>query len=210
VFENLVEDLRSRGVQLETFDEAIFGPGTSTRGEYMNVTQPTTDLDARFSSQGATAKPWSDAEAELERAEVFWISTVRPDGHPHVTPLISVWRDDALYFCTGPDKRKAKNLARNPHCILTTGCNALGEGLDVVVEGDAVRVTDHAKLRRIADAYVTKYGSDWRFGVSDGAFVHEGAHEGPVALVYEVAPTTAFGFGKGKEFSQTRWRFRPD
>jgi uncharacterized pyridoxamine 5'-phosphate oxidase family protein len=154
------------------------------------------------------ATPWSDAESQLARAEVFWVSTVRPDGRPHVTPLISVWLDGALYFCTGPDERKAKNLAQNPHCILTTGCNGLGEGLDVVVEGDAVRVTDDAKLRSIADAYVSKYGSDWRFGVGDGAFIHEGAHEGSVALVYEVAPTTAFGFGKGEEFSQTRWRFQ--
>src|SRR4051794_14352211 len=175
----------------------------------MTDTKPPAELDARFSSEGATATDWAEGQRRLEESQVFWVSTVRPDGRPHVTPLISVWLDGALYFCTGPDERKAKNLAQNPHCILTTGCNALGEGLDVVVEGDAVRVTDDAKLRRIADAYVSKYGRDWRFGVSDGAFVHEGAHEGSVALVYEVAPAMAFGFGKGEEFSQTRWRFQP-
>jgi hypothetical protein len=27
------------------------------------------------------------------------------------------------------------------------------------------------------------------------------------ALVYRVAPTAVFAFGKGKQFSQTRWRF---
>ena len=134
-------------------------------------------------------------------------STVRPDGRPHVTPLISVWFDGALYFCTGPDERKAKNLAENSHCILTTGCNPLDDGFDIVVEGDAEQVTYEARLHRLADAYVSKYGSDWRFGVRDGAFVHQGAHEGSVALVYEVAPRTAFGFAKGEEFSQTRWRF---
>ena len=32
--------------------------------------------------------------------------------------------------------------------------------------------------------------------------------EGGTALVFEVAPTTAFGFGKGEVFSQTRWRFQ--
>jgi nitroimidazol reductase NimA-like FMN-containing flavoprotein (pyridoxamine 5'-phosphate oxidase superfamily) len=173
----------------------------------MNAGQPLGELDSRFSSPGAGAKGWSEAEGRLQDSEVFWISTVRPDGRPHVTPLISVWLDGALYFCTGADERKAKNIAQNPHCILTTGCNALGEGLDVVVEGDAVQVGDDAKLRRIAEAYVSKYGDDWRFEVRDGAFVHAGAHEGSVALVYEVAPVTAFGFGKGEEFSQTRWRF---
>ena len=141
---------------------------------------------------------------------MFWISTVRPDGRPHVTPLISVWIDESLFFCTGPEERKAKNLAHNPHVILTTGSNAIDGGLDVVVEGDAVRVSDDGKLRRVADAYVSKYGSDWRFGVRDGAFVHDAPHEDSVALVYEVAPQTAFGFRKGDEFSQTRWRFQHD
>jgi len=75
-------------------------------------------------------------------------------------------------------------------------------GLDLVVEGDAAKMSDDAKLRRIADAYESKYGSDWHFAVRDGAFYGEGGE----ALVYEVAPSTAFGFGKG-EFSQTRWRF---
>jgi len=37
-----------------------------------------------------------------------------------------------LYFCTGPHERKARNLGQNPHCVLTTGCNTLKEGLDVV------------------------------------------------------------------------------
>ena len=45
---------------------------------------------------------------------MYWLSTVRPDGRPHVTPLMSVWLEGALYFCTGPDERKAKNLVRNP------------------------------------------------------------------------------------------------
>src|SRR5438067_6510946 len=110
------------------------------------------ELDARFSSDAATPTAWPAARRRLEDAELYWLSTVRPDGRPHVTPLIAVWLDDALYFCTGPSERKAKNLARNPHCILTTGSNALDEGLDLVVEGDAVQVSDDGNLRRIADA----------------------------------------------------------
>jgi hypothetical protein len=37
----------------------------------------------------------------------------------------------------------------------------------------------------------------------DGAFLN---NVGGEALVYEVAPVQAFGFGKGA-YSQTRWRF---
>jgi hypothetical protein len=165
--------------------------------------EPVTELDPRFSSPDATATPWATGREALERAEVYWLSTVRPDGRPHVTPLIAVWLDGALHFCTGPTERKAKNLTDNPRVVLTTGGNALGEGLDLVVEGDAVRVTDEARLQRLAAAYEAKYGSDWHFEVRDGAFHGEGGE----APVYEVAPTTAFGFGKGERYSQTRWRF---
>jgi nitroimidazol reductase NimA-like FMN-containing flavoprotein (pyridoxamine 5'-phosphate oxidase superfamily) len=171
----------------------------------MTNNKPVTELDTRYSDEHATPTAWAEAIAHLEQAEIFWLSTVRPDGRPHVTPLLSVWLDGALYFCTGASERKAKNLAHNAYCVLTTGRNSLKEeGLDVVVEGDAVRVTDEARLQRIADLYESKYGSDWHFDVRDGAF---NGQEGNIALVFEVAPTTAFGFGKGTAPSQTRWRF---
>src|SRR2546421_10189817 len=99
--------------------------------------EPMAELDTQFSSDHATPIPWSEARELLERADVYWLVTVRPDGRPHVTPLVSVWLDGALYFCTGAQERKARNLAHNPHCSITTGCNTF-EGLDLVVEGDAM------------------------------------------------------------------------
>ncbi|MFH8365634.1 pyridoxamine 5'-phosphate oxidase family protein [Streptomyces sp. NPDC018031] len=164
--------------------------------------EPTTEVDPRYSIEGATATPWSEAEEQLEAAEVYWLSTVRPDGRPHVTPLLSVWLDGALHFCTGPGERKARNLAANPNCALTTGGNALDVGLDLVVEGAALPVTEETALRRVAAAYEAKYGSDWHFDVRAGAFEHRGGR----ALVFGVTPITAFGFRKGA-YSQTRWRF---
>jgi hypothetical protein len=113
-----------------------------------------------------------------------------------------VWQDDALHFCTGVAEQKAVNLSRNAHCILTTGNNAWNAGLDLVVEGDAVRITDDARLQRLADAWETKYGGDWLFAVRGGAFHGEGGE----ALVFEVAPTKVLAFAKG-DFAQTRYRF---
>ncbi|MCT4353000.1 pyridoxamine 5'-phosphate oxidase family protein [Streptomyces sp. Je 1-79] len=164
---------------------------------------PVPTLDARFSDPKARPAEWSAAAGRLAEAEVFWLTTVRPDGRPHVTPLIAVWSADALHFCTGPDERKARNLEENREVVLTTGTPSLGEGLDLVVEGEAVPVTDEARLRVLADAYVGKYGPDWRFDVRDGAFVGDGG----TALVFAVAPRTVFGFAKGEPFGQTRWRF---
>jgi general stress protein 26 len=168
----------------------------------MPANEPTTELDSRFSSDSATATPWSEASTLLEKAEIYWLSTVRPDGHPHVTPLIAVWQDGALHFCTGPAERKARNLAQNANCILTTGRNSIDEGLDVIVEGAAVAVNDEVRLQQLADTYAAKY--DWHFSVRNGAFYND---EGGRALVFEVRPTTAFAFGKGEPFSQTRYRF---
>ena len=170
----------------------------------MAIQTPAAELAPRFSSPNANPVAWAEARQRLEEAEVYWLSTVRPDGRPHVTPLIAVWLDGALVFCTGADERKGRNLARNKHVVITTGCNTLHEGLDVVVEGAAVQVRDEGKLQLVADAYVSKYGEEWHFTVRDGAFLNP---EGGEAVVYEVRPKTAFGFGKGEPYSQTRWRF---
>ena len=163
---------------------------------------PLTQLITRFSEDKAAAEDWSEAVELLTAAEVFWLSTVRPDGRPHVTPLIAVWHDDGLNFCTGEEERKAKNIALNGEVVLTTGVNSLHGGCDLVVEGTANRVRDDAQLRSLASAYTEKYGADWTFEVRDGAFVGQG---GP-ALVFRVEPRTAFGFTKGP-YGMTRWRF---
>jgi Pyridoxamine 5'-phosphate oxidase len=170
----------------------------------MPTATPTTTIDPRFSSPDASPTPWATATDHLARAEIYWITTVRPDGRPHVTPMIAVWHDGALYFATGADEQKAKNIAHNAHCAVTTGCNTIDKGLDIVLEGDVTRITDEALLKRIATAYEAKYGSVWHWDVRDSTF-H--GTEGNVALVFAVTLTKAFGFGKGEIASQTRWRF---
>lgn len=108
---------------------------------------PPAELQPDFSSDGASPTPWAEARQSLEEAEIYWLSTVRPDGRPHVTPLFAVWLDGAAYFATGASERKAKNLAGNAHCAITTGCNVV-KGLDLVLEGNAVKVGDDARLRQ--------------------------------------------------------------
>jgi nitroimidazol reductase NimA-like FMN-containing flavoprotein (pyridoxamine 5'-phosphate oxidase superfamily) len=168
--------------------------------------EPQTDVHADYSAPGAKPTSWAEGQAALEKAEIFWLSTVRPDGRPHVTPLLAAWYDGALYFCTGAEERKARNLEGNPNVALTTGKNKLNKGLDVVVEGTAVRTTDEATLHAVAHRYLAKYGDDWRFEVRNGAFFSDDEAGGHEALVFAVVPTTAFGFAKGN-FAQTRWRF---
>lgn len=167
--------------------------------------EPVTTLSRGFSSDDAVATEWVQGRKALRDAELYWLSTVRPEGRPHVTPLLGVWLNSALYFCTGSEERKAKNLAENPQCILTTGSNRL-DGLDIVVEGQAEEVKDETELATVADTYESKYGAKltapegtW-FGLGDAIRAAE-------PLVFRVAPATAYGFGKGTTFSQTQWVF---
>ena len=166
----------------------------------MATTEP--ELDPRFSAPDPSATPWAEARQVIQKAELYWLSTVRSDGRPHVTPLVGVWVDAALYFCTGGGEQKGVNLSRNPNCTLTTGNNTWKSGLDVVIEGTATRITDDASLHTLAEEWESKYEGDWHFDVANGAFHHEGGE----ALVFEVTPAKVLAFAKG-EFAQTRYRF---
>jgi general stress protein 26 len=167
------------------------------------MSTPVTTFDAEYSDPAATATEWERTRQALEEAELFWVSTVRADGRPHVTPVVAVWAEDAVCFSTGDDEQKGVNLRTNPHVVLTTGCASWDHGLDVVVEGDAVRVTDDDVLRRIAAAFTTKWEGRWKFEVGNGSF-HHGGHS---AIVFAVKPAKVFAHAKGDPFGATTHRF---
>src|SRR3974377_272838 len=139
----------------------------ASKGGAVSEQVPITTLDTRYSDDGAEAILWPNALALLEQAGLYWVSTVRPDGRPHVTPVVAVWMDGALYFGSGPGEQKSRNLAANRHCAVTTGCHSRLEGVDVVLHGDVEVVRDLAQLQRVADAYFGKYGTDWAFEVDE-------------------------------------------
>ncbi len=157
------------------------------------------------SEPNSAPTPWAAGLEQLRVADTYWLSTVRPDGRPHVTPLIAVWHAEALWFATGPDERKAKNLADNPSCVLTTGRSELVEGaLNLMIEGLAEQATDDAELEPVATAFADKYPTGPRdFAVRDRAFSDRDA--GGRVLVFRVRPARGRGFRKGDHLSQTTW-----
>ena len=170
------------------------------------MSTPVTRLDPRYSDPHAVAAGWDETRRALEDAELFWISTVRADGRPHVTPLVAVWMDGAIHFHTGAGEQKFANLRANPHVVLTTGCNRWDQGLDVVVEGDAVQVTDAGMLKRLAEAWAAKWDGRWRLAVGDGGFRNPGMNDFP-SVVFAVQPTKIYAHAKGDPFGATTHRF---
>src|SRR5438552_4961846 len=102
--------------------------------------------------------PWSRALEQLEAAPVTqsprttWLSTVRPDGRPHLAGVGALWVDGKFYFTSGAGTRKSRNLSKNPNCVISGSLR----DLDLVVEGTVVRVADEPTLRRLAELYETQ------------------------------------------------------
>jgi general stress protein 26 len=165
------------------------------------MAEPTVEFTGDFSEPSATAVPWAVVDEVLTSSEMFWLSTVRADGRPHVTPLPAIWLGGVLHFCIGPREQKTVNLRTNPQCVLTTGTNLIKSGLDVVVEGVAERVTSQDTLGELAALWKSKL--DWDFGVGDGVFLNG---DGSPGFVFGVSPVKVLSFGKGP-YSQTRYRF---
>ncbi len=172
----------------------------------MSEKQPTAEkLPASAEYPAPTS--WAEGRRHIAEGPWYWLATTRPDGRPHVRPVLAVWLDGALYFASSANARKRKNLVADPRCTLTTA----DDEAHMVVEGVATRVWDEATLQRVAEAYAAKY--DWHVIVRDGVFDAEyGAPTAgpPPYEVYEVTPETVFGFGANETFSPTRWRFDDD
>ena len=105
--------------------------------------------------------PWDDVRQTLEGNltqapetggpghHTFWLSTTDADGRPHMTAVGAFWLDDHYYFCGGPRSRKIRNVERDPRCAFGLAIH----GYDVALEGRAARVTDDARLQRLAEVF---------------------------------------------------------
>jgi hypothetical protein len=91
----------------------------------------------------------SAPDPEAHNARTTWLTTINKDGSPHVTAVGAVWVDGAFWFQTGTGTRKSHNVARDPRCSVAVSIR----DADVVVEGDAARVTDPDAVARVAKAW---------------------------------------------------------
>lgn len=167
--------------------------------------EPVTALDTRYSDPLAKAVSWAETVQALEQAEIYWLTTVRPDGRPHVTPVVAAWGAGAVHFHTGEGEQKWLNLLTNPNVVLTTGCNTWDRGIDVVVEGTAVRVTDKAVLDGLTGLWAEKWDGRWELTAVEGGIGTE--ESGVTSHLFTVTPTRVFAHAKGDPFGATTHRF---
>ncbi len=157
---------------------------------------------------GSAALPWSRprellAASPTQSGITFFLGTVRPDGRPHAAGIGALWRDGDFYITGGPQTRKARNLAANPACTISVRL----EGIDLILEGEAFRVTDQPTLEEAARQY--REGG-WPAEVQGDAFTapFSAPSAGPPPWqLYRFTFHTAFGVATAEPHGATRWRF---
>jgi PPOX class probable F420-dependent enzyme len=139
--------------------------------------------------------PWSWAEQRLKKSHNYWITTVKPDGSPHVMVVWGLWQDGRLLFSTGSQSRKARNLKRNPNCVVAT--EKAHEA--VIVEGVA-ELADVPARRKFLARYTRKYHWDMSTMKDDILSMKE--------PVFAVRPRVVFAlWEKYFQTKSTRWKF---
>ena len=131
-----------------------------------------------------------------------WLTTINPDGSPHVMAVGVMRHNGSWYFTSGPPTRKSRNLARDPRCVVSVAT----EPFDLVVEGTAERVTDPRELSSVADVFAR---NGWPCEVAGDALTadYSAPSAGPAPWhLYRVQPSTVFALGTSEPFGATKFQ----
>lgn len=170
------------------------------------MTEPisTRNLDRYGSAELAWNRPRDILASDTPGTELtFFVATVQPNGRPHSAGVGAVWVDDALYFTSGPSTVKSRNLAANPACSVAVRLPSI----DLVLEGEAHRITEASTLERVAAVYRT---GGWPAEVDGDAFTapFSAPSAGPPPwYLYTLTLHTAVGVATAEPYGATRWDF---
>ena len=152
--------------------------------------------------------PWDRASQALGTGSLgpeilCFLSTVRPNGRPHSAGVGLAEHGGNLYFTSGPETRKSRNLGENPACTLSLRL----DGIDLILEGDAHRVVDSATLEEVAAVF---RDGGWPAVVDGDAITAPTARRAPGRRRGSSTASnvkTAFGVGLREPHGASRWRF---
>lgn len=164
----------------------------------------TKNLDTLY---GSGLLDWARAEAAMGGVptpdHTYFIGTCRLDGTPHAAGIGAQWSEGSLYFTSSPVTRKYRDLSENPKCTISVRL----QGLDLVLDGQAQRVTDTATLESVASGY---RAGGWPAEVAEEALTapFSAPSAGPAPWhVFRFAVHSAVGVATAEPFGATRWDF---
>ena len=163
---------------------------------------------ANLDIYGNAELPWSRPRDVLDgidpAATITWfLGTVRPDGRPHAAGVGAIWFDGDLFFVSGPRTRKSRDIAANPACTVSVSL----DGIDLVFEGEAERVTDRPTLEAVAARY--REGG-WPVEADGEVFTapFSAPSAGPPPwYLYRLDFSRVFGVAGQEPHGATRWTF---
>ena len=115
------------------------------------------------------------------------VATAGAAGVPHVVPVCHVLAGGKVYFGSGDDARKVKNLRENPRVTVSVDLYSdhWGTLKGVMIQGRARLIERGPGFRRIRDLLYRKYPQ----------YPRESAISPSDSVVVEVTPTRVFSWG---------------
>ncbi len=100
---------------------------------------------------------WNWVATQLTESKHYWLSSVRPNGHPHVVPRWGAFLDNKFYYDGSPETRHARNIIKNPYVTLHLES---GEKA-IILEGTSKPAgkPDPEFAKRLAKAISDKYSA---------------------------------------------------
>lgn len=115
------------------------------------------------------------------------VATAGASGVPHLVPVCHVLAGGKVYFASGDDARKVKNLQDNPRVTVTVDLYSdhWGTLKGVMIQGRARLIERGSRFRRIRDLLYRKYPQ----------YPREAAISPTDSIVVEVTPIRVFSWG---------------
>lgn len=119
--------------------------------------RPTTEKSYGIPEESDGMLTWRFVEEAMATDEFYWVTTIRPDGMPHVRPTWGVWVEGRFYCGGGERTRWVRNIAANSEIVVHR------EDAEevVIIEGNAQRIdhetSDETLIERLDTVYEEKY-----------------------------------------------------
>ncbi len=122
----------------------------------------------------------------IERERVCRVATVNVSSMPHLVPVCAVVAEGRIYFGSGDDARKVKNLEKNPRVAVTVDLYSddWAHIKGVMVQGTATLIARGPRFRKIRGLLYRKYPQ----------YPTEAAIEESDSVIVEVTPTAVFSW----------------